>query len=65
VAAGDNANVNDDLTNWVASTCAAVPATRWQTNATSTATATTSTTTASRGFGGSGGLQVYDCAGRT
>lgn len=57
-AAGDDANVNNDLTSWVESACAAVPATRWQ-----AAAATTTRTSAARGFGATGGLQLYDCVG--
>jgi hypothetical protein len=49
--------VNDDLTNWVERTCPAVAAKRWQ------STAGTGTS-AQRGFGATGGLQLYDCAGK-
>ncbi len=47
------ANINNDLTTWIQTSCTAVPATKYQTS-------TTSTTTS--GTGSAGGLQLYDCA---
>jgi 4-amino-4-deoxy-L-arabinose transferase-like glycosyltransferase len=47
------ANINNDLTTWIQTSCTAVPATKYQTS-------TAGTTTG--GNGSTGGLQLYDCA---
>jgi hypothetical protein len=58
------AHTNDDLTTWVHTHCAAVPATAWQTATASAGSASGPTVRgASGGFPGAGGLQLYDCAG--
>jgi hypothetical protein len=58
------AHTNDDLTTWVQTHCAAVPATAWQTATASAGSASGATVRgAPGGFPGAGGLQLYDCAG--
>jgi hypothetical protein len=58
------AHANDDLTMWVQTHCAAVPATAWQTATAGRASASGATARdAPREFPGAGGLQLYDCAG--
>jgi 4-amino-4-deoxy-L-arabinose transferase-like glycosyltransferase len=54
---GPGGNVNADLTNWVSTSCALVPASAYGSSST--------TSTASGGFGGFGGsAQLYDCGAK-